>query len=163
MTVLSRLWRYRVVRFSGAALASTLGTGFFPWGPGTVGSIIAAFLFYYCPKEYTLVLLPLVLLLGWIGCEAGRKLWGEDPSVVTIDEVAGTWIACLAVPHSWGIWGIISALILFRIFDIAKPWPVNRLDEMKNGIGILLDDIAAGLMAAGVLYTAYLVDSLNVL
>ncbi|MCK5034436.1 MAG: phosphatidylglycerophosphatase A [Candidatus Sabulitectum sp.] len=161
MTYISRLWQHRVIRFLGGALASTMGTGFFPWGPGTVGSIIAAVAFYYYPLN-PFTLLPAVLLLSWLGCEAGRKLWGEDPSIVTIDEVAGTWIACLAAPHGWGIWGILAALVLFRIFDIAKPWPVNKLDEMKNGIGILLDDVAAGLMAAGVLLIAYLIDSLNV-
>ncbi len=146
----------KILRFLGGALASTLGTGFFPWGPGTVGSIIAAAAFYYSPFNPYL-LLPVILLLGWIGCEAGRKLWGEDPSIVTIDEVAGTWIACLAASPAWGIWGILAALVLFRIFDIAKPWPVNKLDEMKNGIGILLDDVAAGLMAAGVLIVADLI------
>ncbi len=145
----------KILRFLGGALATTLGTGFFPWGPGTVGSIIAAVLFYYSPMN-PYHLLPLVLLLGWIGCEAGRKIWGEDPSIVTIDEVAGTWIACLAASPAWGIWGILAALLLFRVFDIAKPWPVNKLDEMKNGIGILLDDVAAGLMAAGVLIIANL-------
>ena len=143
----------KILRFLGGALASTLGTGFFPWGPGTVGSIIAAAAFYYSPLNPYL-LLPVILFFGWIGCEAGRKLWGEDPSIVTIDEVAGTWIACLASTPAWGIWGILAALILFRIFDIAKPWPVNKLDEMKNGIGILLDDVAAGLMAAAVLIVA---------
>jgi phosphatidylglycerophosphatase A len=145
----------RIVRFSGGALATTLGTGFFPWGPGTVGSAVAALAFYFYPLN-AFTLLPVVLLFGWAGCEAGRKLWGEDPSIVTIDEVAGTWIACLASPPSWGIRGIVAALVLFRVFDIAKPWPVSRLDEMKNGIGILLDDVAAGLMAAGVLYLVQL-------
>jgi phosphatidylglycerophosphatase A len=160
--LISRLWQCKAIRFTGGALASTMGTGFFPWGPGTVGSIIAAVIFYYSPVNH-LLFLPFVLLLGWIGCEAGRKLWGEDPSIVTIDEVAGTWIACLAAPAAWGVWGIAAALVLFRIFDIAKPWPVNKLDEMKNGIGILLDDVAAGLMAAAVLYLAYLMDCFNVL
>lgn len=162
MILVSRLWQCKAIRFAGGALASTMGTGFFPWGPGTVGSIIAALIFYYSPVNH-LLFLPFVLLLGWIGCEAGRKLWGEDPSIVTIDEVAGTWIACLAAPAAWGVWGIAAALVLFRLFDIAKPWPVNKLDEMKNGIGILLDDVAAGLMAAAVLYLAYLMDYFNVL
>jgi len=155
VNTLTKLWRFRFVRFSGGALATTLGTGFFPLGPGTVGSLVAAVVFYYSPVN-SFVLLPVVLFLGWIGCEAGRKLWGEDPSIVTIDEVAGTWIACLAAPSSWGIKGIAAAFVLFRIFDIVKPWPVNRLDEMKNGIGILLDDVAAGLMAAAVMFAAHL-------
>jgi phosphatidylglycerophosphatase A len=121
--------------------------------PGTVGSVIAAAAFYFCPAD-TFVLLPFVLLLGWVGSEAGRKLWGTDPSRVTIDEVAGCWIACLAAPFEWGVWGIVAALVLFRIFDIAKPWPVNRLDAIDSGLGILLDDVAAGLMAAAVLVIA---------
>lgn len=149
----------KFVSFIGGTLASTFGTGFFPWGPGTVGSIIAAIAFYFSPIN-PYYLLPIILLVGWWACEVGRKLWGEDPSIVTIDEVAGTWIACLAVQPEWGAWGIFAALFLFRIFDIFKPWPVNKLDEMKNGIGILLDDVAAGLMAALILI---IVDMLNVL
>jgi len=140
----------KVLRFLGAAIASTSGTGFFPLGPGTVGSIIAATAFYFCPVNPFFVL-PFILILGWVGCEAGRKLWGEDPSRVTIDEVAGCWIACLAAPADWGVWGVAASFVLFRIFDIAKPWPVSRLDEIDSGLGILLDDVAAGLMAAAAL------------
>lgn len=143
-----------LLRFFGGAVSTTLWTGYFPLGPGTVGSIVACVLFFLCPFHLRFPLLPGILLLAWAGCEAGKRLWGEDPSRVTIDEVAGCWIACLAAPAGWGLWGIFAALILFRVFDIAKPWPVNVLDRIKSGLGILLDDVAAGLMAAAILFVA---------
>lgn len=146
-----------LLRFAGAALATTMGTGFFPLGPGTVGSLVAAAFFVVCPAALRIPLTPALLLVAWAGCEAGRKLWGEDPSRVTIDEVAGCWIACLASPGRWGLWGIAAAFLLFRVFDIAKPWPVSKLDEMKSGLGILLDDIAAGIIAGLLLFAAALV------
>ncbi len=143
-----------LLRLFGGVVSTTLWTGYFPLGPGTVGSIAACVLFYFCPVHLRFPLLPGILLLAWAGCEAGKRLWGDDPSRVTIDEVAGCWIACLAAPSDWGLWGIFAALFLFRVFDIAKPWPVSALDRMKSGLGILLDDVAAGLMAAAILYLA---------
>jgi len=141
-------------RFFTGAVAATLWTGYFPWGPGTVGSIVACALFLWCPPWLRLPLLPGILLVSWAGCSAGKSLWGKDPSRVTIDEVAGCWIACLAAPSHWGLWGIAAAFLLFRVFDIAKPWPVKALDLIDSGLGILLDDVAAGLMAAAVLLAA---------
>jgi len=148
----------KFLRFTGAALATTLGTGYFPLGPGTVGSLVAAVLFIFCPETLRLSITPALILAAWAGCEAGRKFWGKDPSRVTIDEVAGCWIACLAAPSGWGYLGIAAAFLLFRIFDIAKPWPINRLDRIESGLGILLDDLAAGAMAAGILLVASIID-----
>lgn len=145
----------KLLRLTGAAVATTFGTGYFPFGPGTVGSLVAAVLFIFCPVELQIPLTPGILVLALAGCEVGRRFWGEDPSRVTIDEVAGCWIACLAAPSEWGLWGIAAAFVLFRFFDIAKPWPVNRLDRMNSGLGILLDDLAAGIMAGGLLIAAY--------
>jgi len=82
------------------------------------------------------------------GCKEGYRLWGDDPSRVNVDEFAGCWIACLAVPSSWGVPGIASALVIFRLFDILKPWPVSYFDRMKTPAGILLDDVAAGILSA---------------
>lgn len=144
----------RLLSLFGGAVSATLWTGYFPLGPGTVGSIVACVLFYFCPYHLRFPLLPGIVLLAWAGCEAGKKLWGDDPSRVTIDEVAGCWVACLAAPARWGIPGILAAFVLFRVFDIAKPWPVCVLDRMKSGLGILLDDLAAGLIAAVILIAA---------
>ena len=144
----------RFYRFIGVTVATAFGTGFFPLGPGTVGSLVSAGIFLITPDHIRFTLLPGILLTAWAGCEAGRRFWGEDPSKVTVDELAGCWIACLAAPVHWGYMGIAAAFLLFRIFDIFKPWPVNVLDRMKSSLGILLDDVAAGFMAAAVLILA---------
>lgn len=135
---------------AGTAVATVLGAGFIPFAPGTAGSLVSAGL-YVALRHTTIVpwvLCGCFLVLGYWGSYAGRKKWGGDPSKVVIDEFAGCWIACLAVPSCWGIAGIAAAFVLFRIFDIFKPWPVSVFDRMKSAAGILLDDVAAGIMSA---------------
>ncbi len=139
--------------FAGAALATSLGTGFFPFAPGTVGSILASVVFAFVGRGRPFLLVP-ILALAWIGCHSGRRLWGKDPSRVNIDEFAGCWVACMASPAGWGLYGITAALALFRVMDIAKPWPVSLLDRMDTPFGILADDIAAGLIAAALIFGA---------
>ena len=80
--------------------------------------------------------------------------WGKDPSRVVADEFAGCWIACMGAPEVWGISGFAAAFVLFRVFDIFKPWPVSLFDRMESAEGILLDDIAAGIISAVVLLAA---------
>lgn len=134
----------------GTAVATVFGAGYIPVAPGTAGSLVSAGLFLVLQQTAVInwVLCACFLIVGYWGCSAGRKKWGEDPSKIVIDEFAGCWIACLAVPAGWGIIGIAAAFLLFRIFDIFKPWPVSVLDRMKSASGILLDDVAAGIMAA---------------
>lgn len=138
---------------AGAALATSLGSGFFPVAPGTVGSVLSAAVFALAGRGRPLLLVP-VIALAWVGCSCGRRLWGKDPSRVNIDEFAGCWVACLASPGRWGLFGIAAALLLFRIMDIAKPWPVSLLDRSDTPFGILADDIAAGMIAAAILLGA---------
>ncbi len=138
---------------AGTAVATVFGAGYCPVAPGTAGSLIAAGLFLLLRHAAALiwVLCPIFILLGYWGSRVGREKWGGDPSRVVIDEFAGCWIACLAVPYDWGFAGIAAAFVLFRIFDIFKPWPVSFFDRMKSASGILLDDVAAGIMAAMVI------------
>ncbi len=77
--------------------------------------------------------------------EKGRK----DPSECVIDELAGQWIACAFAPLN--IWAYLLAFILFRAFDIAKPWPISRAERLPGGLGIMADDVVAGLAAAAVI------------
>jgi len=97
-----------------------------------------------------LLLIVLVTATGiWAASRTERLLQKKDPSVVVIDEVAGQMIALLSVQFwspTW--WSILSAFILFRAFDIWKPYPVRRLEALESGLGIMLDDVAAGLYAA---------------
>ncbi len=141
------------------AIATFLGVGFGKPGPGTWGSV-AAFLLWAAetflrhPSPHAMFIGLLVWITFAIGLgvpastvvarESGRK----DPQFVVIDEVAGVWITLLFCPPDW-IHGILC-LILFRLFDITKPFPVRQLEQLPEGWGIVFDDVAAGLYALGV-------------
>jgi phosphatidylglycerophosphatase A len=99
--------------------------------------------------------LAVLLPVSFAACAAGVRMWGRDPSRVTIDEWVGCWIACMAAPPA--IPWLAAAFLLFRLFDILKPWPVSFLDRMEGSAGVVLDDIAAGLMAAVVLLAGRLI------
>jgi phosphatidylglycerophosphatase A len=139
-------------------IASGLGSGLSPFAPGTVGSIFTA-----------LCLLPSLGVAAtihwwaWIGAvcvaiwsaeEAGRR-WGvADHPAIVIDEVVGLWLAVLIpltlipLPIELRWWVLLGALALFRIFDIAKPWPVSLLERsLPGGWGVVADDLMAGAMA----------------
>ena len=99
-----------------------------------------------------LVVITLVTLIGiWAASRAERIFQRKDPSQVVIDEVAGQLIALLSVPlwvmGPWRLF-IFFAFLLFRAFDIIKPYPVRRLEALESGLGIVLDDVAAGAYAA---------------
>jgi len=142
--------------FPGRAVATVLGAGYCPVAPGTAGSIVSALVFLLLSPGTVLgwVIAVAVLPLGYWGCREGMRNWGSDPSRVVVDEFAGCWIACLGAPAEWGIAGIGAAFLLFRTFDILKPWPVSVFDRMDSAAGILLDDIVAGLMASALLLMA---------
>ena len=141
------------------AVATFFGAGFGKPGPGTWGSVAAvllwaavAFGLHPAPRTLLLVLLAgisLSLILGIpastiVARESGRK----DPQFVVIDEVAGQWIALLFAPVGWRY--ALAALVLFRLFDITKPFPARQLESLPAGWGIVFDDVAAGLYALGI-------------
>ncbi len=140
-----------------ATFFSTLFTvGYFPKAPGTVGSLFS--LLIAIPIMLwggMLLLLPLLLVftaIGFWSAEIYRKNIGkEDPKEVVIDELVGQWMVILFInPHIWWHW--LLAFGLFRLFDIIKPFPVDYLDKtIKGGKGIMIDDIAAAIMAIGTL------------
>jgi phosphatidylglycerophosphatase A len=143
------------------AVATFFGAGYGKPGPGTWGSVAgvllwAAFAFTLRPTTLTLTL---ALTLGIVVATAlgvpaativERESGRTDPGFVVIDEVIGQWIALLASPADWRH-GLI-ALVLFRVFDITKPFPVRRLERLPGGWGIIFDDVAAGLYALGVAF-----------
>jgi len=139
-------------------LATWFGCGYFPWGPGTVGSLaaiaIAALLEFYGGLGRP-VLLVLVLILVWPAVWAATRtaqLVGRtDPGLVVVDEVLGQWVTLLgAAARSWKVF--VLAFIAFRLFDIWKPWPVRNFEKLPAGAGIVSDDLAAGLYGALILY-----------
>jgi phosphatidylglycerophosphatase A len=107
-----------------------------------------------------LVIFLLTMAGIWAASRAERAVRKKDPSVVVIDEVAGQMIALLSGPfwlHTW--WSVISAFLLFRLFDIWKPYPIRRLERLEAGLGIMADDVLAGVYALivnSVLISSYL-------
>ncbi len=109
-------------------------------------------------------MLLVILLVTMVGIRAASRaeklLQRKDPQVVVIDEVAGQMVALLSGPfwiHTW--WSIITAFLLFRVFDVWKPYPIRHLEKLESGLGIMLDDVAAGayaLIVNSVLISAYL-------
>lgn len=99
-------------------------------------------------------LIAMLALLGpgiWAATATARELKREDPSLVVIDEVLGVWLTLLgAAALNWK--SFTGAFILFRVFDIWKPWPVRLLERLPEGMGIIADDLAAGVYAAIMLY-----------
>lgn len=138
------------------AVATAGGAGFLRPGPGTYGSIVAVLLWWGIAHVAHLTGLHLALLTGAaaalataVGIPAAtrvaRESGREDPGHVVIDEVAGQWIALLGFAPTWKL--ALLALLLFRAFDIAKPWPIRKLEALPEGTGIMLDDLLAGLFA----------------
>jgi phosphatidylglycerophosphatase A len=139
-------------------VATFFGSGFGRPGPGTWASVATALLWFALARFAHPASLPLfaaitALAVTLIGIPAAthvaRALGRKDPSQVVIDEVAGQMIAFIAVPLNWH--NVLAALILFRAFDITKPFPIRRLERLPEGTGIMLDDVGAGLYALAVM------------
>jgi phosphatidylglycerophosphatase A len=133
------------------------GAGKSPWAPGSAGALLAAVLAPWCffplSLPHRLGLLALLFLLGaWAGGRVARIRAQEDPGEVVIDEVVGQWLALLWLPETH--WGQMAAgFVLFRVFDIFKPWPISASERwLPGGWGIMLDDALAGLAAAAALF-----------
>jgi len=137
-------------------LATFFGAGYLRPGPGTYGSIAGLLLWYAgahvfqpAPAVLALATLFAALLFTGLGIRAStivaREAGREDPGFVVIDEVAGQLVALILMPPDWKYAAL--ALVLFRLFDIFKPWPIRKLESLPEGTGIMLDDIAAGLLS----------------
>ncbi len=133
-------------------VGTALGLGYVPRAPGTAGSAGAAAVYWILGGPWFWWLAAIVgatLLGGVAGTRMERRLGREDPQIFVLDEVAGTWLTLLWAPRVW--WVVLLGFGLFRLFDIAKPFPVRRAERLPGGWGIMADDLVAGLMGLAVL------------
>ena len=143
------------------ALAATwFGAGLLPGAPGTWGSLaalpFAALIHVFCGSAGLAAAAAFVFFVGWMASnaflEAGRSAGGtkNDPKEIVIDEVAGQWLALAVVPPDVLLYAL--GFLLFRAFDVMKPWPAGLIDRrLKSGLGVMLDDVAAAVYAGACL------------
>ena len=134
------------------------GSGLAPIAPGTFGTL-AAIPIYLLMQNLSLVTYLILTFVGftlgvWI-CERSAEWLGrEDPGAVVWDEIVGYLITMIAAPTGW-LW-ILTGFVLFRFFDIVKPWPISIADkEIHGGLGIMVDDVIAGIFACILIQFAY--------
>jgi len=134
-------------------IATSGGAGYSPIAPGTAGSAVGAVLFWITrawPLGWQIALIVVVSAVGtWAAHVAARHFGREDPGEVVIDEVAGQLVTLVATGA--GLAGTCLGFFVFRAFDVVKPWPVNRLERLPGGFGIMADDLLAGVFGNVVL------------
>ena len=133
------------------------GSGAFPVAPGTAGTLMAVLLYGLLP----IMSWPVYLLFLLLGFALGVFLCGRtaadigvhDHGGIVWDEFVGYWITMFLAPTGWQYW--VAGFVLFRLFDIVKPWPIRWLDRhVEGGLGIMIDDVLAGVMACACLQLA---------
>lgn len=129
-------------------LAFGFGTGLAPWAPGTFGSLPGLALFWFTRDVGLYVQLTIAFALFmagiWVCGESARRIGVHDHGGIVWDEITGMYVTLLLAPQS--PLGFAIAFVLFRFFDIVKPWPIRELDHrLSGGLGIMLDDLAAAL------------------
>lgn len=138
-------------------LAFGFGSGLSPKAPGTAGTVVAALLFPLLAQLPLAGYLAVVVLASLVGCylcgRTAKDLGVHDHPGIVWDEFAGFWLAMIAIPSSWP-W-IVAGFVLFRIFDIWKPWPISWCDrKVAGGTGIMVDDLLAGFYTWLILFAA---------
>ncbi|MFO1506813.1 MAG: phosphatidylglycerophosphatase A [Lysobacterales bacterium] len=148
-----------VLRDPAGWIASGFGSGLMPVAPGTWGSAAAVVAWLALrladPVGYGLVVVAAFGIGTWAAGVVARRLGLVDPGVIVCDEIVGQWIALapLAWPRASWTW-VIAAFVVFRVFDVIKPWPVSWAESRKGGLGIMLDDVFAGIYAAIIILLA---------
>lgn len=138
-----------MIRFA-VFLATVAYCGYFPIAPGTVGSaaglVVYLLVYWSHSRVVELGLIAAVFAVGtWSATHAERYFGGIDPGPVVIDEVLGQLITLALIPVNWKI--AAAGFVLFRIYDVIKPYPANRLEAFHGGFGVMADDAMAGVYA----------------
>jgi phosphatidylglycerophosphatase A len=142
-------------------IASVFYIGYLPVAPGTLGSLIALVLYYFiCHNALTTAIVILIVItLGFITSGRVEKIFGEkDPGEIVIDEFSGMLVSLYRIPPSMGY--VVTGFLLFRFFDIVKPKPIQSLEKLKGSLGIMSDDLIAGVYTNMALQVIYLINLL---
>jgi len=137
-------------------------SGYSPVAPGTAGTLVgmACYILFYLTFGQEYIILVNILLVAfllfpaiWLG-DAGEEFFSvKDAQEVVLDEMMGYWITMLFLPFNWKL--AVAGFILFRILDIVKPWPAGKLQDLRGGLGIMIDDYIAGVYGCILLNTAW--------
>lgn len=131
------------------ALSTCFGIGLIPKAPGTMGTLAAVPIIFWLDRFGTIVevfsLLGLCAIGIWSSGLSGDLLGKVDPPTIVIDEVAGFFLTMFLLPLQW--FAIICGFVLFRLFDIIKPYPIRQAEKISGGLGIVVDDLIAGIYA----------------
>ena len=137
----------------GWLIGTGLGSGLAPLAPATVGSLLAILIYSFAPVDEDSIALYALIAVGFlVGIWATGTLISSsdpDPKRAVFDEFVGVWVTCLFLPKtvSW----LAAAFLCFRVLDIVKPWPIRRLESLHGGLGIMSDDLLAGIYGAALL------------
>jgi phosphatidylglycerophosphatase A len=135
-------------------IATVFGVGYAPIAPGTVGSVVTVVFLGLCPfsRAGLVAFLVVVVVVGtWAAHRAERVIGGKDPGAIVIDEVAGMTLSVIAFPLPLTTAVLAAGLALFRVFDVIKPPPARESQRIKGGVGVMIDDLIAGLYALAVI------------
>ena len=146
MTVIARL------------VATVVYVGYAPLAPGTAGAAVAAMLYWILPESDAamgLIALFILILSGVWASSRAEKIYGKDASKIVVDEFAGFFVAVLLLPKT--LFVVVLGFFLFRFFDIVKPYPIRAAERLKGGLGVMADDILAGILTNVILRIIVLV------
>jgi phosphatidylglycerophosphatase A len=141
--------------------SSGFGSGYIPFASGTWGTGVAILLYWPLarlnqlpsqggkPWLYALIVLGVIALGTWAADEAEKFYKVKDSGKVVIDEIAGFFVTMFFIPFTW--YWLLGAFLIFRLFDVIKPGPIRRLQHLKGGVGIMIDDVLAGALGCVVL------------
>ena len=142
-------------------IASIFYVGYLPVAPGTLGSLAAVFLYYFIYRNTIIMsaVILVIIILGFLTSGRVEKIFGEkDPGEIVIDEFAGMLISLYHIPPTMGY--VVTGFLLFRFFDIVKPKPIRDLEKLKGSLGIMSDDIIAGVYANIILQFIFILNLL---
>jgi phosphatidylglycerophosphatase A len=140
------------------AIATVGGAGRSPVAPGTAGSAVALLLLWivpFSPAALVAFLVAVTLAGVWAGGRVERLVGETDPGLVVVDEIAGMTVSVLTLPRTPSV--LLAAFVLFRVFDVVKPFPAGRSQRLPGGLGIMADDLVAGLYALLALHALHAV------